>query len=130
MFKPPIGLSQVDVGLVGLRLPLDRRFQIGDRVLESLLPDAQNPAIDEEHVASVVVEGHLRGLREVGIGRSPRLQLRLSEAPQQVKPDEIGAISQAGAEQACAPRRAVPGASRQIALRYCAQKWPGLASST
>ena len=80
--QPAVSLGQVDIGLVGVRLPLDRRFQVGDGVFESLLPDAQNPAIDREHIAGIVIERHLRGLLEIGIGRSPRLQLLLSEAPQ------------------------------------------------
>ena len=90
--QPAVSLGQVDIGLVRLRLPLDRRFQLGDGVFESLLPDAQNPAIDREHIAGIVIEGHLRGLLEVGIRRAPRLQFFLSEAPQQIKPDKIGAL--------------------------------------
>ena len=99
LVQPAVSLGQVDIGLVRVRLPLDRRFQVGDGVFESLLPDAQNPAIDGEHIAGIVIEGHLRGLLEVGIGRAPRLQLLVSEAPQQIKPDKIGALSQTGAEQ-------------------------------
>ena len=108
--QPAIGLGQVDIRLVGTRLPLDRRFQIGDRVVESLCPDAQNAAIDEEHVAGILIEGHLRGLLEVGIGRAPRLQLLLSEAPQQIEPDEIGSLSQTGARATPGPRRAAAAA--------------------
>ena len=90
LVQPAVSLGQVDIRLVCLRLPLDRRFQVGDRVFESLLPDAQHPAIDEEHIAGIVIEGQLRGLLEVGVGRAPRLQLFLSEAPQQIEPDKIG----------------------------------------
>ena len=111
LVEPAVSLGQVDIGLVGPRLPLDRRFEVGDGVFESLLPDAQNAAIDGEHVAGIVIEGQLRGLLKVGIGRAPRLQLLLSEAAQQIKPDKIGALRQAGAEQASGPRRASPGAA-------------------
>ena len=41
----------------------------------------------------------MRGLLKVGIGRGPRLQLFLSEAPQQIKPDEIGALREARAQK-------------------------------
>src|SRR4029077_7792941 len=78
---------------------LDRRFQVDDGVFESLLPDTQNPAIDGEHIAGIVIERPLRGLLDVGIRRAPRLQFLLSEAPQEIKPDKIGALSQTGAEQ-------------------------------
>ena len=54
--QPPVGLGQVDIGLVRVRLPFDRRFQVGDGVVESLLPDAQDAAIDEEHIAGIVIE--------------------------------------------------------------------------
>ena len=56
-------------------------------------------AIDEEDVTRVLIEGQLRGLPEVGVGLVPRLQLLLGEAAQQIKPDKVGALRQAGAEQ-------------------------------
>ncbi len=80
--QPPVRLGQVDIGLVGLWLALDRRFQVGDGVFKSFLSDAQHPAIDEEDIAGIVIQRQLRGLQKIGIGRGPGLQFFLGESAQ------------------------------------------------
>ena len=71
----------------------------------------------------------MRGLLEVGIRRVPRLQFLLSEAPQQIKPDKIGALSQTGAEQGPG-LGGPPLAQKADRIEILRQKWPGLPSST
>ncbi len=59
----------------------------------------QNPAIDEKYIPSIVIQGHLRGLLEVGFRRAPGLQFLLSEAAQEIQPDKIGSLGEAGAQE-------------------------------
>ena len=111
LVAPPVSLGQIDKRLVGLGLELDRGFQVGDGVVDAVGPDAQNAAIDEKHIPSVVIKGHLRGLLEVGIRRSPRLQLLLGEAAQEIQPDKIGALARGRRSRGPGPRRAAAAAA-------------------
>ncbi len=110
LVEPAVRLRQVDIRLIGVGLQLDRGIQVGDRIVEPAGPDPQDPAIDEEHIAGIVVEGHLRGLQEVGLRRTPRLKLLMGEAPQEIEPEEIGSLRQTGARGTPGPRRAAAAA--------------------
>ena len=98
-------------------------------ITESLGPDPQNAAVDEEHVARVLIECHLRGLLKVGFGGGPRLQLLVGKAAQQIEPDKIGRCARQALKLPVPPQAAV-AVTGKVALRYWAQKWPGLRSST
>ena len=69
----PVGLRQVDVGLIGLRLERDGRPQVGNGILVPLLPDPENSTIDVEYVTSVAIERKLQGLLEISLRAGPGL---------------------------------------------------------
>ena len=110
LVQPVVCLGQVDIGLVRVRLPLDRRFQLGDGVFVSLLPDAQNPAIDREHIAGILIERQLRGLLEVRIRRAPRLQFLVERNPAADKAKQNRSAERDRRRARSGPRRASPGA--------------------